>query len=226
MGVKQNRYNLRKLDAEIKSLSGTESKMRVDRDILQITLNEINNELKGLSNQIAELDTNNETHTITKNTLENSIKTLTEDRKRVDHLLNVTNQAITQIKDYGKIQERTQQYLDDDYNKLYNKVVMRQKLNFENYSNRNGNLSRTIDNITSEFSNSFRNSEYQNQHNNYFMSMNAIFWWLYYVLFLILVYQIIYIQTEMNVNTKIMILGGLLIYPLLYHFYDLVIMKI
>lgn len=226
ISIAERRANLYNYDNQIKNASEKGSKMQVNRDTLQSSLDTINNELNDLTNQIKELGEDNQKHTTTKNNLEDRVYVLTEDKKIVDHLLNVTNRAIKQIKDYGNIQERTQTYLDDKYDKLYNKVILRQKLKFQDYTNRNDSLSRTIDKITSAFSNSFRNSEYQNQHNNFFMSMNAIFWWLYYVLFIILVYQIIYIQREMNVNTKIMILGGLLIYPILYRFYDLVVMKI
>tara|TARA_B110000285_G_scaffold82713_1_gene95197 strand:- start:3648 stop:4349 length:702 start_codon:yes stop_codon:yes gene_type:complete len=226
ISIAERRANLYNYDNQIKNASEKGSKMQVNRDTLQSSLDTINNELNDLTNQIKEFDEDNQKHTTTKNNLEDRVHVLTEDKKIVDHLLNVTNRAIKQIKDYGNIQERTQTYLDDEYDKLYNKVILRQKLKFQDYTNRNDSLSRTIDKITSAFSNSFRNSEYQNQHNNFFMSMNAIFWWLYYVLFIILVYQIIYIQREMNVNTKIMILGGLLIYPILYRFYDLVVMKI
>ena len=226
ISIAERRANLYNYDNQIKNASEKGSKMQVNRDTLQSSLDTINNELNDLTNQIKEFDEDNQKHTTTKNNLEDRVHVLTEDKKIVDHLLNVTNRAIKQIKDYGNIQERTQTYLDDEYVKLYNKVILRQKLKFQDYTNRNDSLSRTIDKITSAFSNSVRNSEYQNQHNNFFMSMNAIFWWLYYVLFIILVYQIIYIQREMNVNRKIMILGGLLIYPILYRFYDLVVMKI
>lgn len=226
ISISERRSNLYKYDNEIKNLSEKKSKMTINRDILQQKLNDINNELNDLSNQIKLLNTNIGTKTTEKNGLEDRIQILNDDKKIAEHLLSVTNRAIDQIQQYGKLQERTQQYLDDEYIKLYNKVILRQKLKFKDYSNRNDSLSITVDKVVSDFSNSFRNAEYQDQHNKYFMSLNAIFWWVYYILFIILTYQVVYIKTDMNIKSKILLLGGLLIYPLLYRFYDLIIMKI
>lgn len=226
ISISERRSNLYNYDNQIKNLSERRSKMTINRDILQNKLNDLNNELDDLNNQIKLLNTNIGTKTTEKNGLENRKKILNEDKKTAEHLLSVTNRAIDQIQQYGNIQERTQQYLDDEYIKLYNKVILRQKLKFKDYSNRNDSLSITVDKVVSDFSNSFRNAEYQDQHNKYFMSLNAIFWWVYYILFIILTYQVVYIKTDMNIKSKILLLGGLLIYPLLYRFYDLIIMKI
>lgn len=226
ISISERRSNLYKYDNEIKNLSEKRSKMTINRDILQNKLNDLNNELDDLNNQINILNTNVGAKTTEKKGLEDRIQILNEDKKTAEHLLNVTNRAIYQILQYGNLQERTQQYLDDEYIKLYNKVILRQKLKFKDYSNRNNSLSITTDKVVSDFSNSFRNAEYQDQHNKYFMSLNAIFWWVYYILFIILTYQVVYIKTDMNIKSKILLLGGLLIYPLLYRFYDLIIMKI
>ena len=226
ISISERRSNLYKYDNEIKNLSEKRSKMTINRDILQNKLNDLNNELDDLNNQIKLLNTNVGAKTTEKKGLEDRIQILNEDKKTAEHLLNVTNRAIYQILQYGNLQERTQQYLDDEYIKLYNKVILRQKLKFKDYSNRNDSLSITTDKVVSDFSNSFRNAEYQDQHNKYFMSLNAIFWWVYYILFIILTYQVVYIKTDMNIKSKILLLGGLLIYPLLYRFYDLIIMKI
>ena len=226
ISISERRSNLYKYDNEIKNLSEKRSKMTINRDILQNKLNDLNNELDDLNNQINILNTNVGAKTTEKKGLEDRIQILNEDKKTAEHLLNVTNRAIYQILQYGNLQERTQQYLDDEYIKLYNKVILRQKLKFKDYSNRNDSLSITTDKVVSDFSNSFRNAEYQDQHNKYFMSLNAIFWWVYYILFIILTYQVVYIKTDMNIKSKILLLGGLLIYPLLYRFYDLIIMKI
>jgi len=226
ISISERRSNLYKYDNDIKNLSEKRSKMTINRDILQNKLNDLNNELDDLNNQINILNTNVGAKTTEKKGLEDRIQILNEDKKTAEHLLNVTNRAIYQILQYGNLQERTQQYLDDEYIKLYNKVILRQKLKFKDYSNRNDSLSITTDKVVSDFSNSFRNAEYQDQHNKYFMSLNAIFWWVYYILFIILTYQVVYIKTDMNIKSKILLLGGLLIYPLLYRFYDLIIMKI
>ena len=226
ISISERRSDLYKYDNQIKNLSEQMSKMTINRDILQNKLNDLNNELADLDNQIKLLNTNIGTKTTEKKGLEDRIQILNDDKKIAEHLLSVTNRAIDQIQKYGNIQERTQQYLDDEYIKLYNKVILRQKLKFKDYSNRNDSLSITVDKVVSDFSNSFRNAEYQDQHNKYFMSLNAIFWWVYYILFVILTYQLVYIKTDMNIKSKIMLFGGLLIYPLLYRFYDLIIMKI
>ena len=58
------------------------------------------------------------------------------------------------------------------------------------------------------------------------MTLNSIFWWVYYILFVIITYQIIYIQKDITLRNKIVIILILGLYPLLYRMYDLVIMKI
>jgi chromosome segregation ATPase len=224
--LEERKRNLRSLDQTISDKTTIKRELIQDRDKLQETINKMNNELDDLTDQINTLDKDKETYDTEKEDLEQEIEELNVEMSEVTHLLNVVKQAIEQIDQYGNLQERTLKFLEDEYEELYNKVILRQQLKFKSYSNRNDSLSRTINKIKSNFSNSFRNSEYQTQHNKYFMSLNAIFWWVYYILFFILTYQIIYIQIEMNRTNKIILLGVLFIYPLLYRFYDLVIMKI
>ena len=90
------------------------------------------------------------------------------------------------------------------------------------YINRNETLERAIKQFNQNFSNDYRNTEYQENHTAYFVTLNSQFWWVYYILCLILLYQIVYIQNEMNLKTKVILGIILTLYPLSYRIYDLV----
>ena len=134
-------------------------------------------------------------------------------------------EAIDEIKKYGNLQKRTQDFFDNEYEVLYTKIVARQLLKQDDYINRNATLMRSVDKFNQKYSNDYRNTEYQEKHTAYFVSLNSIFWWIYYILCLVILYQIVYIQNEMGLKTKVILGMGLMLYPLSYRIYDLVVTK-
>lgn len=195
-------------------------------DEIQQKLSDIRNELNELDSKIATLgnDINSKNSTI--NELLFRKEELEEELADTQLLLLSVNNALEQIDKYNNTQKLTKLFLDDKFNILYSKVIDRQKLKYKDYNDRNRNLIRLSNKLKSKYSNDLRNSEYQDDHNRYFVTLNSIFWWVYYILFVIITYQIIYIQKDITLRNKIVIILILGLYPLLYRMYDLVIMKI
>jgi len=199
--------------------------IRITDEIKQKLL-DIRNELKDLDNEIAALgNDSNEANTV-RNKLLNQKNQLENNLVELEYIHLSINEALEQIDKYNNTQKLTKLFLDDKFNILYTKVIDRQKLKYKDYNDRNRNLIRLSNKLKSKYSNDLRNSEYQDEHNRYFMTLNSIFWWVYYILFVIITYQIIYIQKDITLRNKIVIMLILGLYPLLYRMYDLVIMKI
>ena len=195
------------------------------RDELEMKLAKIRDEMTLIDETLGlEKNINNRNSTI--NELLFRKEELEEELADTQLLLLSVNNALEQIEKYNNTQDITKLFYDDEFKTLYSKVIDRQKLKYKDYNNRNSNLIRLSNKLKSKYSNDLRNSEYQDDHNRYFMTLNSIFWWVYYILFIIITYQIIYIQTDITLRNKIVIILILGLYPLLYRMYDLVIMKI
>jgi len=199
--------------------------IRVKDEIKQKLL-DIRNDLKELDSQIAALGNDSNDRNTVRNELLNQKNQLENDLVELEYIHLSINEALEQIDKYNNTQKLTKLFLDDKFNILYTKVIDRQKLKYKDYNDRNRNLIRLSNKLKSKYSNDLRNSEYQDEHNRYFMTLNSIFWWVYYILFVIITYQIIYIQKDITLRNKIVIMLILGLYPLLYRMYDLVIMKI
>jgi len=199
--------------------------IRVKDEIKQKLL-DIRNDLKELDSQIAALGNDSNDRNTVRNELLNQKNQLENDLVELEYIHLSINEALEQIDKYNNTQKLTKLFLDDKFNILYTKVIDRQKLKYKDYNDRNRNLIRLSNKLKSKYSNDLRNSEYQDEHNRYFMTLNFIFWWVYYILFVIITYQIIYIQKDITLRNKIVIMLILGLYPLLYRMYDLVIMKI
>jgi chromosome segregation ATPase len=196
------------------------------KDEIEQKLTGIRNELKELDSQIAALGNDSNDRNTVRNELLNTKNRLENDLVELEYIHLSINEALEQIDKYNDTQKLTTLFLDDKFNILYSKVIDRQKLKYKDYNDRNRNLIRLSNKLKSKYSNDLRNSEYQDDHNRYFMTLNSIFWWVYYILFVIITYQIIYIQKDITLRNKIVIMLILGLYPLLYRMYDLVIMKI
>ena len=195
------------------------------RDELQRKLAKIRDEMTLIDETLGlEKDINNRNSTIDELLFRKG--ELEEELVDTQLLLLSVNKALEQIEKYNNTQTLTKLFYDDEFKTLYSKVIKRQKLKYKDYNNRNRNLIRLSNKLKSKYSNDLRNSEYQDDHNRYFMTLNSIFWWVYYILFIIITYQIIYIQTDITLISKIVIILILGLYPLLHRMYDLVIMKI
>lgn len=196
------------------------------KDEINQKLSDIRNELKELDGEIAALGNDSNNRNTVRNELLNNKNQLEKDLVELEYIHLSINEALEQIDKYNDTQQLTKLFLDDKFNILYSKVIDRQKLKYKDYNDRNRNLIRLSNKLKSKYSNDLRNSEYQDVHNRYFMTLNSIFWWVYYILFVIITYQIIYIQKDITLRNKIVIMLILGLYPLLYRMYDLVIMKI
>lgn len=220
----------------IRTLNGWDNAIDVVRnrrtDAIHVTdeinqkLSDIRNELNELDSQIAALGNDSNNRNTVRNELLNKKNRLENDLVELEYIHLSINEALEQIDKYNDTQKLTTLFLDDKFNILYSKVIDRQKLKYKDYNERNQNLIRLSNKLKSKYSNDLRNSEYQDEHNRYFMTLNSIFWWVYYILFVIITYQIIYIQKDITLRNKIVIMLILGLYPLLYRMYDLVIMKI
>jgi len=217
---------LKSLDNDIANVRNRRSEAIRIKDEIKQKLLDIRNELKDLDSEIAALENDSNERNTVRNELLYDKSQLENDLFDLEYIHLSINEALEQIDKYNNTQKLTKLFLDDKFNILYTKVIDRQKLKYKDYNDRNRNLIRLSNKLKSKYSNDLRNSEYQDEHNRYFMTLNFIFWWVYYILFVIITYQIIYIQKDITLRNKIVIMLILGLYPLLYRMYDLVIMKI
>lgn len=225
MSNSQRIQRLRDLDNEKGKKNSQINKVKRIKTKLEQKIDTMNDEISQLNTDISKLGKTTTSNRKTKTSLASEKTGLEKDLKSAKYLLKAVDQAIDEITKYGNIQKRTQDFFDKEYEVLYTKVMTRQQLKQNDYINRNETLERAIKQFNQNFSNDYRNTEYQENHTAYFVTLNSQFWWVYYILCLILLYQIVYIQNEMNLKTKV-IMGIILItYPLSYRIYDLVVTK-
>ena len=224
--LNNRKQNLVNLDIRNNNIAIETEDYRRKIRILDNNIRTKTNELNIVTNQLNALINDTSNKYANKNTLTYHKKRLTKYKKELEYLVHSSTQELNNLTQYNNLQRRNQPYYDKEYNRLYTKVVVRNQLKHTGYVNRNGILNRTLSRFEQKYSNMHTDSEYQTQHNDYFITINAIFWWVYYLLFIITFYQIVYIQTDMSLIIKIRWLTVLLLFPLLYYVYDLVIMKI
>ena len=147
-------------------------------------------------------------------------------KKQLEYVIYTSTQELEDIIQYINLQKRNILYSDKEHNRLYNKVVVRNQLQYDGYIKRNDILNRSLNRLEQKYSNNNVDSEYQRQHNEYFLTLNAIGWWIYYLLFIVICYQIVYIQSELSLMMKIIWIIILAIFPLSFKLYDLVVAKI
>ena len=179
----------------------------------------INQKLSNLTNTKNTLYAN-------KTSLENYKSQLETHQGKLKYSIQILEKELDGLKQFVNLQQRNNLYYDKEYNQLFNKVVLRNQLKHSGYTLRNAVLNRASSRMEQTYSNIHSDSKYQQLHNEYFMTINSIFWWIYYLLFIVLCYQIVYIQTDLTLITKITWLTVSLLFPLLYYVYDLVVIKI
>lgn len=230
MGTSQSTYNNRRNSL----IALDKSNARIGEQINAITtlkrgleqqINSMQTEIYNLNNQINRVNNDINSNASSKIRLTRKKKSLENDLESAKYLLKSVEQAIDEIKKYGNLQKRTQDFFDNEYDVLYTKIVARQLLKKDDYINRNATLTRTVDKFNQKYSNDYRNTDYQEKHTAYFVSLNSIFWWIYYILCLVILYQIVYIQNEMGLMSKVILGIILILYPLSYRIYDLVVTK-
>ena len=225
ISYEERKQRLRNLDSENASIQSKINEMTTLKNGLVEQINTMQGELMQLNNDITRLGSEISTNIGTKTSLTNKKQNLEIDLESAKYLLKSIEQAIDEIKKYGNLQKRTQDFFNNEYDVLYTKIVARQLLKQDDYINRNATLMRSVDKLTQKYSNNHINTDYQEKHNAYFVSLNSIFWWIYYILCLVILYQIVYIQNEMGLKTKVIFGICLMLYPLSYRIYDLVVIK-
>ena len=175
------------------------------RDILLYLLKEIPKQYKLLDGLIDEQDI------------------LESDKTRFEYLLVSINTAISDIESYGDLQSSSRDFFSKEIQQLNTKIEKREKLNYDNYERRNEVMDRATKKLGSSYSNDYTNVRYQDQHTQFFVSLNAIFWYLYYLLILVIGYQLQYIQNNMPRQRKITWITVLAVYPFLYYAYDFMV---
>ena len=221
----ERRRRLRALDSENAGIQSKINQIITIKNQLDQQINTMKSELAQLNTDITQLGKNITSTETTRTQLTSTKNGLEEDLESAEYLLKSVEQAIDEIKKYGNLQKRTQNFFDNEYEVLYTKIVARQLLKHDDYINRNATLMRSVEKFNQKYSNDYRNTEYQEKHTAYFVSLNSIFWWIYYILCLVILYQIVYIQNEMDLKTKVIWGIVLMLYPLSYRIYDLVLTK-
>ena len=194
--------------------------------VLSTELDKKRTEYNNINQILADLTNEKNAKSVDKRNLEKYKSQLEEYKKKLEYSIRLSEQELAGLSQFINLQQRNKLYYDTEYNTLFNKVVNRNQLKHKGYSDRNTILERTTNHMEQTYSNIHADSKYQNLHNEYFMTLNAIFWWVYYLLFIVICYQIVYIQTDLTLITKITWLTVLLLFPLLYYVYDLVVIKI
>ena len=225
MGYGQRRYKLRQIDSSNARIGENINTVIVVKNELEQQINSMRTEIYNLNNQINRVNNDINSNTSSKIRLTRRKEILENDLESANDLLKSVDQAIDEIKKYGNLQKRTQDFFDNEYDVLYTKIVDRQLLKKDDYINRNATLTRTVDKFNQKYSNDYINTDYQEKHTAYFVSLNSIFWWIYYILCLVILYQIVYIQNEMGLMSKVILGIILILYPLSYRIYDLVVTK-
>jgi len=221
----ERRRRLRALDSENAGIQSKINEIIPIKNQLDQQINTMKSELAQLNTDITRLGSEISTNIGTKSKLIYKKQNLERDLESAKYLLKSVEQAIDEIKKYGNLQKRTQDFFDNEYEVLYTKIIARQLLKQDDYINRNATLMRSVDKFNQKYSNDYKNTEYQEKHTAYFVSLNSIFWWIYYILCLVILYQIVYIQNEMDLKTKVIWGIVLMLYPLSYRIYDLVLTK-
>lgn len=225
LSINERIRRLTELDSQNAMIGAEINQITAIRDKLQQQISSMKDELSGLSNTLNRLDNSISENTDTITRLTSNKKSLEKDLETAKYLLKSVDQAIVEIKTYGSLQKRTQDFFNNEYEILYKKVITRQMLKYDNYINHNATLTRAIDKFNQKFSNDYVNTEYQEKHTAFFVSLNSTFWWIYYILCLVILYQLVYTQDVMNLQSKIILGIVLILYPMSYRIYDLVITK-
>jgi len=225
ISYEERKVRLRNLDKENAGIQSKINEIIPIKNQLDQQVNSMKGELAQLNTDITQLGKDITTNIDTRTDLTGKKEGLEKDLESAEYLLKSVEQAIDEIKKYGNLQKRTQNFFDNEYEVLYTKIVARQLLKQDDYINRNATLMRSVDKFNQKYSNDYRNTEYQEKHTAYFVSLNSIFWWIYYILCLVILYQIVYIQNKMDLKRKVILGIVLMLYPLSYRIYDLVLTK-
>jgi chromosome segregation ATPase len=226
MGWKQDRHHLIQMDRENAELGRRIEDYKNKIAVLNQKLSIKRSEYARINRKHSDLTNTKNTLYGNKTSLENYKSQLETHQRKLKYSIQILEKELDDLKQFVNIQQRNNLHYDKEYNQLFNKVVLRNQLKHSGYTLRNAVLNRASTRMEQKYSNIHSDSKYQQLHNEYFMTINSIFWWIYYLLFIVLCYQIVYIQTDLTLITKITWLSVSLLFPLLYYVYDLVVIKI
>ena len=224
--IEARKRSLRNLDIINNDIEISTNDLRNKQKVLQDIINTKTVELANANNELTLLKYDTNQKYINKNMIEYYKSQLETQKKQLEYVIYTSTQELEDIIQYINLQKRNILYSDKEHNRLYNKVVVRNQLQYDGYIKRNDILNRSLNRLEQKYSNNNVDSEYQRQHNEYFLTLNAIGWWIYYLLFIVICYQIVYIQSELSLMMKIIWIIILAIFPLSFKLYDLVVAKI
>jgi len=224
--IEARKRSLRNQDIINNDIEISTNDLRNKQKVLQDIINTKTVELANANNELTLLKYDTNQKYINKNMLEYYKSQLETQKKQLEYVIYTSTQELEDIIQYINLQKRNILYSDKEHNRLYNKVVVRNQLQYDGYIKRNDILNRSLNRLEQKYSNNNVDSEYQRQHNEYFLTLNAIGWWIYYLLFIVICYQIVYIQSELSLMMKIIWIIILAIFPLSFKLYDLVVAKI
>ena len=195
---------------------------KIDFEETRLQLQEILSAIDKKEKEYTDLSTTINNNTNTNLKLKSKIQQLQTNRSILQKIYDETIIAINDIDSYGKLQQRSITFFKKEYNTLYTKVIDRKLLRFNQSTKTNDKLLYLKNKLESEFSNDARNSDYQHEQNKFFITLNNIFFWMYYIILAILCYYLFYIQTDMKFNIKILLIILLIVFPLSYYMYDVI----
>lgn len=195
---------------------------KIDFEETRLQLEEILSAIDKKEKEYIDLSTTINTNTNTNLKLKSKIQQLQTDKSILQKLYDETIIAINDIDSYGKLQQRSITFFKKEYDTLYTKVIDRKLLRFNQSTKTNDKLLHLKNKLESEFSNDARNSDYQHEQNKVFITLNNIFFWIYYSILAILCYYLFYIQIDMKFNIKILLIILLTVFPFSYYMYDVI----
>ena len=226
IGIEERKQNLIAQDRENAQIGQLIANKNNEIAVLNTALNRKRAEYNNINQTLSNLTNEKNAKSVNKTNLEKYKSQLETHQQKLKYSIRLLETELADLRQFINIQLKNKSYYDKEYSTLFNKVVNRNQLQHKGYTDRNTTLERTVNRMEQKYSNIHTDSKYQNLHNEYFMTINAIFWWVYYLLFIVICYQIVYIQADLTLSTKIIWLTVLLLFPLLYYVYDLALMKI
>ena len=121
-----NRLN--DLDRENADIQSRINELTTLKNGLEQQINSMQTEIYNLNNQINRVNNHINSNTSSKIRLTRRKELLENDLESANYLLKSVDQAIDEIKKYGNLQKRTQDFFDNEYDVLYTKIVARQLL--------------------------------------------------------------------------------------------------
>ena len=195
---------------------------KIDFEETRLQLQEILSAIDKKEKEYIDLSTTINNNTNTNLKLKSKIQQLQTTRSILQKIYDETIIAINDIDSYGKLQQRSITFFKKEYDTLYKTVIDRKLLRFNQSTKTNDKLLYLKNKLESEFSNDARNSHYQHEQNKVFITLNNIFFWIYYSILAILCYYLFYIQTDMKFNIKILLIILLTVFPFSYYMYDVI----